>query len=154
VFPEPQILLTEVPKLAGTDGRKMSKSYGNAIFLKDSPQTIKQNISTMVTDTRRKRKSDPGEPDDCPVFTLHRAFVPKETQEELAQSCRKAAIGCLDCKGVVIDSLIRLFEPYREKRKYYEKNPQAVRDILEEGGRKARRIAEKTMNEVRAAIGL
>ena len=154
VFPEPQILLTEVPKLAGTDGRKMSKSYGNAIFLKDSPETIKQKISTMVTDTRRKRKNDPGEPDDCPVFTLHRAFVPKETQEELAHSCRKAAIGCLDCKGVVIDSLIRLFEPYREKRKYYEKNPQAVRDILEEGGRKARRIAEKTMNEVRAAIGL
>ena len=154
VFPEPQILLTEVPKLAGTDGRKMSKSYGNAIFLKDSPETIKQKISTMVTDTRRKRKNDPGEPDDCPVFTLHRAFVPKERQEELAQSCRKAAIGCLDCKRVVIDSLIRLFEPYREKRKYYEKNPQAVRDILEEGGRKARRIAEKTMNEVRAAIGL
>jgi tryptophanyl-tRNA synthetase len=108
----------------------------------------------LVTDTRRKRKRDPGEPDDCPVFTLHKAFVPKEKQEELAQSCRKASIGCLDCKRVVIDALIRLFEPYREKRIYYEKNPQAVRDIFEEGSRKARRIAEKTMSEVRAAIGL
>jgi len=98
VFPEPQILLTEVPKLAGTDGRKMSKSYGNAIYLKDSPETIKKKISPMVTDTRRKRRTDPGEPDDCPVFTLHKAFVPEAKRQELAAGCRTASIGCLECK--------------------------------------------------------
>jgi len=154
VFPEPQILLTEIPKLAGTDGRKMSKSYGNAIFLKDSPQVIRQKISTMITDTRRKRRTDPGVPEDCPVFTLHKAFVAKNKQEELARDCRAAALGCLDCKKVVIDSLIQLFEPYREKRKYYEKHPQVVRDIYEEGNKNARQAAQKTMEEVRAAIGL
>ena len=153
VFPEPQILLTEVPKLAGTDGRKMSKSYENAIYLKDSPPVIREKISTMVTDTRRKRRTDKGEPADCPVFSLHKAFVPKEKQDELAAGCRSASVGCLECKKVVIDSLIELFAPYREKRKYFEKNPQLVRDIFEEGSRRARRIAGQTLEDVHAAIG-
>jgi tryptophanyl-tRNA synthetase len=154
IFPEPQILLTEVPKLAGTDGRKMSKSYSNAIYLKDSPETIKQKISPMITDTRRKRRSDPGEPDDCPVFTLHRAFVPESQREELAAACRKAAIGCLECKKVVIDALIQEFAGFREKRSYYEKNPSLVWEIFEEGNKKAREVAKKTMEEVRPALGL
>ena len=153
VFPEPQILLTEVPKLAGTDGRKMSKSYENAIYLKDSPPVIREKISTMVTDTRRKRRTDKGEPADCPVFSLHKAFVPKEKQDELAAGCRSASVGCLECKKVVIDSLIELFAPYREKRKYFEKNPQLVWDIFEEGSRRARRIAGQTLEDVHAAIG-
>ena len=153
IFPEPQTLLTEVPRLAGTDGRKMSKSFGNAIYLKDSPAIIRQKIAPMVTDTRRMRRSDPGEPEDCPVFTLHKAFVPKDKQDEIGQGCRTAGIGCLDCKKVVIDTLIAMLAPFREKRKQFEKNPQRIRDILEEGNRKARRVAEQTMNEVRAALG-
>ena len=154
VFPEPQMLLTEVPKLAGTDGRKMSKSFGNAIYLKDSEEVIRKKISPMVTDTRRKRRPDPGEPDDCPVFTLHRAFVSKETRDGLAADCRSAKVGCLECKRVVIDSLIRLLTPYWEKRKSYEANPTRVWDILEEGNSRARRAAQKTMEDVRSAIGL
>lgn len=154
VFPEPQMLLTEVPKLAGTDGRKMSKSYGNAIYLKDSPETIRKKISPMVTDTRRKRRSDPGEPDDCPVFTLHKAFVPEEKRAELAGACRSAAIGCLECKKVVIEALIQEFASFREKRIYYEKHPKLVWEIFEAGNKKAREVAGKTMAEVREAMGL
>jgi tryptophanyl-tRNA synthetase len=153
VFPEPQTLLTETPRLAGTDGRKMSKSFGNAIYLKDSPEVIREKISTMVTDTRRKRRSDPGVPEDCPVFTLHTAFVEKKRRDELARECRRAGIGCLECKSVVIDSLIRFLTPYWQKRAVYENNPERVREILEEGNRRARKVAQKTMEEVRAGIG-
>lgn len=154
VFPEPQILLTEVPKLAGTDGRKMSKSYGNAIYLKDSEEIIRKKISTMMTDTRRKRRADPGVPDDCPTFTLHKAFVTEEKIRELETGCRTATIGCLECKDVVIESLIRILSPFWEKRKKYERHPQLVWDTLEQGNKKARRVAQKTMEEVRLAIGL
>jgi tryptophanyl-tRNA synthetase len=154
VFPEPQILLTEVPKLAGTDGRKMSNSYSNTINLDDSPDMIRQKIAPMMTDTRRKRKTDPGEPDDCPVFTLHKAFVDEEKRKQLAQGCRTAGIGCLECKDVVIKSINDLLSPYREKKRKFEKNPQLVWDILEEGNKKARKAAQETMEEVRAAIGI
>lgn len=152
-FPEPQTLLSEVPKLAGTDGRKMSKSYGNAIFLQDPPQTMRQKIETMMTDARRKRRTDPGEPEDCPAFTLHKAFVSQEKREELAQGCRTAGIGCLECKNVVIDRLDEILSPYREKRKTLEKNHKLVWDILEEGNGRARDAAQKTMEEVRARLG-
>lgn len=154
VFPEPQILLTEVPKLAGTDGRKMSKSFGNAIYLKDSAEIIREKISTMMTDTRRKRRTDPGVPDDCPVFTLHKAFVTEKERKELDKGCRTAVIGCLECKNVLIESLIRILSPFWEKREKFERNPQLVWDILEEGNKKARQVAQKTMVEVRSAIGL
>ncbi|HRD02938.1 MAG TPA: tryptophan--tRNA ligase [Candidatus Saccharicenans sp.] len=154
VFPEPQILLTEVPKLAGTDGRKMSKSYGNAIYLKDSPEIIKKKISPMVTDTRRKRRTDPGEPDDCPVFTLHKAFVPEIERQALAAGCRTASIGCLECKKVVIEALIAEFEAFRQKRNYYEKHPDEVWAIFNEGSTRAREVARKTMEEVRQVLGL
>jgi tryptophanyl-tRNA synthetase len=153
VFPEPQQMLTETPWLAGTDGRKMSKSFGNAIYLKDPPEVIREKIAPMVTDTRRKRRSDPGEPDDCPVFTLHRAFVEKERRQELAAECRRAGIGCLECKNVVIESLIQLLTPYWEKRALYEKDPAKVWAILEEGNGRARRAAQKTMEAVRDAVG-
>jgi tryptophanyl-tRNA synthetase len=152
IFPEPQMLLTEVPKLAGTDGRKMSKSFGNAINLKDSRQEIRQKISTMMTDIRRKRRSDPGVPEDCPVFTLHKAFVEKEKREEMAEGCRKAGIGCLECKNVVIDSIINILNPFWEKRRVLENNPQLVWEILEEGNTRARQVAQKTMEEVRSAL--
>jgi len=153
IFPEPQILLTEVPRLAGTDGRKMSKSFGNAIYLKDSPDVIRHKIAPMTTDTRRMRRTDPGEPNDCPVFTLHKAFVAKQKHEEIARGCRTAGIGCLDCKKIVIESLIQTLTPYWERRAKYEKNPRLIWDILEEGNKKARRAAEQTMDEVRAALG-
>jgi tryptophanyl-tRNA synthetase len=154
VFPEPQILLTEVPKLAGTDGRKMSKSYGNAIYLKDSPETIKKKISPMVTDTRRKRRTDPGEPDDCPVFTLHKAFVTEAKRQELAAGCRTASIGCLECKKVVIEALINDFETFRQKRHYFNKHPDEVWTIFDEGSDRAREVARQTMEEVRQVLGL
>ncbi len=153
VFPEPKMLLTEVPKLAGTDGRKMSKSYGNAIYLKDSAEVIRAKISPMVTDTRRKRRSDPGEPNDCPVFTLHKAFVPAAEREALAVGCRTATIGCLECKKVVIDRLIEFLTPYWERRKALEAEPGRVWDILAAGNAKAARTARKTMEDVRSAIG-
>jgi tryptophanyl-tRNA synthetase len=153
VFPEPQMLLTETPRLAGTDGRKMSKSFGNAVYLKDPPEVIRQKISTMVTDTRRKRRSDPGEPAACPTFTLHAAFVEKASREELAKGCRTAGIGCLACKAVVIERLIEMLERYREKRTEFEKAPARVWEILDEGNRRAREAARATMDEVRAALG-
>ena len=153
VFPEPQQMLTETPWLAGTDGRKMSKSFGNAIYLKDSPTVIKEKIGPMVTDTRRKRRSDPGEPDDCPVFSLHRAFVEKGPREELATECRRAGIGCLECKDVLIQSLVGLLTPYWEKRSFYEKHPAQVWAVLEEGNARARRAAQKTMEAVQDALG-
>jgi len=154
IFPEPQILLTEVPKLAGTDGRKMSNSLNNTIYLIDPPEVIRKKISPMVTDVRRKRRSDPGVPEDCPVFTLHKAFLDEKKREELADGCRTAGIGCLECKNVIIDRLIEILTPFQEKRREYDKNPQLVWDTIEEGNRKARKKAQKTMEEVRAAIGL
>ena len=153
VFPEPKMLLTEVPKLSGTDGRKMSKSFGNSIDLKDSRDVIRQKISTMKTDVRRKRRSDPGDPDDCPVFTLHKAFLSKDKRDELAEGCRKAGIGCLDCKNVVIERIIHILNPFWEKRRVLESNPDLVWEILEEGNKRARKDAQKTMEEVRSAIG-
>lgn len=153
VFPEPKMLLTEVPKLAGTDGRKMSKSYGNAIYLKDTAEVIRTKIFPMVTDTRRKRRSDPGEPNDCPVFTLHRAFVAPAARDALATGCRAATVGCLECKKVVIDGLVEFLTPYWERRKTLEAEPGRVRDILEAGNAKAARTARKTMEDVRSAIG-
>jgi tryptophanyl-tRNA synthetase len=131
----------------------MSKSFGNAVYLKDPPEVIRQKLSTMTTDTRRKRRSDPGEPDDCPVFTLHRAFVDKAKREELAVECRRAGIGCLECKQVVIDSLEILLQPFRGKRARFENDPKLVGDILAAGRDKARAVAAKTMEEVRDSLG-
>jgi len=153
VFPEPQIMLTEVPRLAGTDGRKMSKSFHNAINLKDSPEVIKNKISTMMTDTRRKRRKDPGNPEDCPVFTLHKAFVPQNKRKEIIQGCRNASIGCLECKQVIIDALTQELSDFRAQRKKYEENPDQVWEILEKGNQKARKKARATMEEVREKIG-
>jgi len=153
VFPEPQTLLTEVPRLAGTDGRKMSKSYGNAIYLKDDAETIRQKIMPMVTDTRRVRRSDPGEPNDCPVFTLHRAFVPKEKQDEIAGGCRTAGIGCRDCKAVLLEYLFRFLEPVWERRRRFEEHPEKIWEIFEAGNVRARQAAQATMVDVRNALG-
>jgi tryptophanyl-tRNA synthetase len=153
IFPEPETLLTEVPRLAGTDGRKMSKSFGNTILIKDPPEVIRAKILPMVTDTRRMRRSDPGEPNDCPVFTLHRAFVPQAERDQAAHGCRTAGIGCRDCKKVVLDHLLKELAPIQARRADYERHPARVWDILAAGNTKARQTASATMAEVRAALG-
>jgi len=152
VFPEPQTLLTEAKRIPGTDGRKMSKSYGNAVYMKDDPETIRQKIRPMVTDPARKRRTDPGNPDVCPVFDLHKAFSPAETQAWSAEGCRTAGIGCLDCKGRLIDHLLERLAPVHARRPDLASRPDTVWDILLEGSKRARAVAQATMDEVRAAM--
>jgi tryptophanyl-tRNA synthetase len=152
VFPEPQTLLTEAKRIPGTDGRKMSKSYGNAIFLKDDPATVREKLRTMVTDPARKRRTDPGDPDVCPVFDLHRAFSPKETQAWSAAGCRSAGIGCLDCKAKLAEHMLERLAGIHARRPELEKRPDTVWDILLEGSKRAREVAEATMEDVRGAM--
>ena len=152
-FPEPQPKLTEVPKVPGTDGRKMSKSYGNAIYLADTPEEIWNKIRPMVTDTNRKRKTDPGDPDRCPVFALHLAFTPEEQREEIITSCKSAAFGCIDCKKILYKWMMQELEPVIEARRYWEARRDEVLDILKEGAKKAREVATATMDEVRTLMG-
>ena len=152
VFPEPKTLLTEVPRVPGTDGRKMSKSYGNAVFLKDSPDVVRQKLKPMVTDPARKRRTDPGNPDICPVFDLHKAFSSKETQAWAAAGCRTAGIGCLDCKGKLIDHLLQRLEGIHARRPEFAARPDTVWDILRAGSDRAREVARATMEQVRSAM--
>jgi tryptophanyl-tRNA synthetase len=154
IFPEPEALLTSAPRLPGTDGRKMSKSYGNAIFLTDPPDVVSKKLATMVTDPARKRRSDPGNPDVCPVFDLHKIFSAQETIDRVNRECRTAEIGCVDCKKLVAGHLNTFLAPIQERRKPYEQNPQKVWDVLEEGTAKARAVAQTTMAEARAAVRL
>jgi len=152
VFPEPQTLLTEAKRIPGTDGRKMSKSYGNAIFLKDDPETVKQKLRTMMTDPARQRRTDPGDPDNCPVFDLHRAFSPADTREWAAAGCRSAGIGCLDCKARLAEHMLERLAGVHARRPELAKRPDTVWDILIEGSKKAREVAEATMEDVRGAM--
>ena len=152
VFPEPQTLLTEAKRIPGTDGRKMSKSYGNAIFLKDDPETVRQKLRPMVTDPARKRRTDPGDPDNCPVFDLHRAFSPAGTQEWAAAGCRSAGIGCLDCKAKLAEHVLERLAGVHARRPELAKRPDTVWDILVEGSKRAREVAEATMEDVRGAM--
>lgn len=154
IFPEPEALLTSAPRLPGTDGRKMSKSYGNAIFLTDPPETVSKKLATMVTDPARQRRSDPGNPDVCPVFDVHKIFSAPETIDRVNRECRTAEIGCVDCKKLAAGHLNAFLAPIQERRKPYEQNPQAVWDILEDGTERARKVAQKTMAEVRQAVNL
>ncbi len=154
IFPEPEALLTSAPRLRGTDGRKMSKSYNNAIFLTDAPEVVSKKLATMMTDPARKRRSDPGNPDVCPVFDLHKVFSAPETIERVNRECRTAEIGCVDCKKLAAGHLNAFLAPIQERRKPYEQNPQQVWDILEAGTEKARAVAQATMQEVRAAVKL
>jgi tryptophanyl-tRNA synthetase len=152
VFPEPKTLLTRTPRIPGTDGRKMSKSYGNAIYLKDPPEVVREKIKPMITDPARKRRIDPGDPEICPVFDLHKAFSPPETQAWAADGCRTAGIGCLDCKGALLDHLLHRLEGIHARRPEYAAHPDRVWEILGEGSRRARAVARATMDEVRAAM--
>ncbi len=154
VFPEPTALLTETPKVLGIDGRKMSKSYGNAIFLSESAEETSKKIMSMVTDTQRPRRTDPGEPDRCVAFTLHRLYTPEEEQARIVKECRGAEIGCVDCKKILAGNVVKELAPFREKRAELASQPELVKQILEEGNLHASTEAAKTMQEVRKAIRL
>jgi len=154
VFPEPKPLLTPAAKLPGTDGRKMSKSYDNTILLSEPESSLRSKLKTMVTDPARVRRSDPGNPDVCPVGDLHKIFSSPETMSKVYDGCRSAGIGCIECKGWAADSLWKVLEPIQERRAKYEADPKLAWEILEAGSAKARVAAEATMNEVRAATNL
>jgi len=154
VFPEPQALLTSTPRVRGTDGRRMSKSYGNSILISDPPEVVREKAAAMMTDPARKRRTDPGNPDICPVFDLHKIFSKKETIDQVNRECRTAEIGCVDCKKLMAQHLNCALAPIQERREPYEKKPQQVWDVLEAGTNKARKVAQATMAEVRAAVKL
>jgi len=152
VFPEPESILTETPKILGTDGRKMSKSYDNAIFLADSLDDIFAKTAQMFTDPQRARRSDPGNPEVCNVFEFHKIYSDKETVKTIDHECRNAQIGCVECKQKMAQNLIDALEPIRAKREYYQARPQLVDEIIFEGSNKARKVAQQTMAEVKTAI--
>ena len=154
VFPEPQTLLTPAAKLPGTDGRKMSKSYGNTIMLADPEPVVRQKLKTMVTDPARVRRTDPGNPDVCPVGDLHKIFSSKETIAKVDTGCRSAGIGCIECKSWAADALVQLLNPIQERRKKFETNPRLAWDILEAGSERARKTTGETMKDVRASMGM
>jgi tryptophanyl-tRNA synthetase len=154
ILPEPQVLLTPSPKLPGTDGRKMSKSYGNTILLSDSEKDIRSKLKTMVTDPARVRRGDPGNPDVCPVFDLHKIFSSEQTRQQVRQGCTTAGIGCIECKGWLADAVVKELAPIRERRARLEANPDEVDAILADGNARANKRAERTMREIRSAVGL
>src|SRR5918994_4175986 len=154
VFPEPEALLTETQKLPGLDGRKMSKSYNNAVFLSDTPKEIDQKLSRMMTDPARVKRTDPGEPEKCPAFELHKIYCTPEEIEYVSKGCRTAGIGCLECKKVMIKHVIAELAPIQEKRAALEKRPEEVQDVLAAGNRMAQQKAAETMTEVRETLGL
>jgi tryptophanyl-tRNA synthetase len=154
IFPEPKSLLTIAPKLPGTDGRKMSKSYGNTIMLTDPETVVRQKLKTMVTDPARVRRTDPGNPDVCPVGDLHKIFSGRETLEKVYAGCRSAGIGCIECKGWAADALVQLLTPMQERRRKFEENPRLAWDILQDGTHRARKAAAQTMAAVRDAMGM
>jgi len=154
ILPEPDVLLTQTPKVPGLDGRKMSKSYQNTIGLREDPDAVAKKLKTMQTDPARVRRTDPGNPDKCPVFDLHKVYSSSETQSFAANGCRSAGIGCIECKKPLIDAVVSEIEGIRRRAKDYEDNRDMVRSLLSAGAEKARDTARDTMQEVRAAMGL
>ena len=154
ILPEPQTLLTEDSVMPGLDGNKMSKSYGNTITLREDSDSVAQKIKTMTTDPARVRRNDPGEPDRCPVFSLHKIYSDDKTREWATTGCTSAGIGCIDCKKPLIDAILVEQQPMRERAQQYEENPELVKSIVAEGCEKARIIAKSTLEDVRLAMGL
>ncbi|MBW1739906.1 MAG: tryptophan--tRNA ligase [Deltaproteobacteria bacterium] len=152
IFPVPETILTETPKILGIDRRKMSKSYDNAIFLSDTPKEVRSKVGQMITDPQRARRNDPGNPDVCNVFSFHQLYSDQKTIQRIDQACREAQIGCVECKQMMAENLIQALEPIRDQRSYYEAHPDTVRAIIEDGNRKAQAVAHNTMEQVRAAI--
>ena len=153
ILPEPQALLTSAPVLPGLDGRKMSKSYNNAIQLREEPDVVEEKVRTMVTDPARVRRTDPGDPEKCPVFALHAVYSDDDVKTWAADGCRRASIGCIDCKGPLIDAINREQVPIIERAGQFE-NRDVVRNILLEGSEKARDEARETIDDVKAAVGM
>ncbi len=154
ILVEPGALLTEASRMPGLDGQKMSKSYGNTIALREDEDSIRKKIRTMQTDPARVRRTDPGEPEKCPVWEFHRIYSSDEVKAWVQAGCRSAGIGCLECKQPVIDAVLREQEPMRERARMYEEDPQLVKNIIADGCEKARKLAQETMRDVREAIGL
>jgi tryptophanyl-tRNA synthetase len=152
VFPIPEVILTPTAKILGTDRRKMSKSYGNAIYISDADEEIENKVEQMITDPQRARIKDPGNPDICNVFSFHEIYTDPETVKQISTDCRSANIGCVDCKKLMAANLIKGLKPIKTKRKALESDIQKVREIVEEGNKRARAIARETMAEVREAV--
>ena len=154
ILTEPQALHTEVTKLPGLDGAKMSKSYGNAVLMRDAPADVTKKIRGMVTDPARVRRTDPGDPDKCPVWNFHKVYSDAATRDWVVQGCKSAGIGCLECKQPVVDAIIAEQQPWRERAETYLANPKQVHWIVEMGTERARTVAKQTMRDVREAMGL
>ncbi len=154
ILPEPQALLTPTAKMPGLDGQKMSKSYHNTITLRDDPETVEKKVRTMPTDPARVRRTDPGNPDKCPVWPFHQIYSSTEAHQWVAEGCRAGSIGCLDCKQLVINGMQEELTPIRERAAEYSANEKLVQNIVAEGSEKARCVVRKTMEEVRSAMGL
>ena len=158
VLQQPDVILTETPRVPGTDGRRMAKSYGNAIWLSDTPEEIRKKAHNMMTDPQRVRRTDPGRPEVCPVFAYHNLFPENKSAEDYARiarvnrECRTAEIGCVDCKKLMADALVKWIAPIQERRAKYEANPAEVWNVLEDGSRRAKKVAEQTMARVRKAV--
>ena len=152
IFPIPEPLLTSVPKLLGIDGRKMSKSYDNSIYISDRGEVLQTKVSSMFTDPQRMRKKDPGNPEICNVFTFHGLYSDEETVKEIDAGCRKAAIGCTDCKKMLARRIAAELAPIHERMDYYTNHMNEIHEIIAEGNRKAERIAGQTLEEVRTAV--
>ena len=154
ILPEPEVLLTATPKVTGLDGRKMSKSYGNTIGLREDPDTVAAKLKTMQTDPARVRRTDPGDPEKCPVWDLHKLYSSDEVLKWVDHGCRTATIGCLECKKPLIDRVVEEISGMRQRAQEYEDNPDLVRGIIAEGCEKAREVASQTLDDVKQAIGL
>ena len=154
ILPEPQVLLTPSPKLPGLDGRKMSKSYNNFISLSEPEPELRAKLKTMVTDPARVRRDDPGNPDICPVFDLHKVFSTESVQAEAAAGCRSASIGCIECKGWVADAIVERIAPIQAHRRDLESRPSVIQDVLANGCTRATKRAQQTLDEVQLAMGL
>jgi tryptophanyl-tRNA synthetase len=154
ILPEPAVLLTEVSKLPGLDGEKMSKSYGNTIAMREEPKQVEHKIRRMPTDPKRVRRTDPGTPEDCPVWQFHQVYSDQATRDWVVQGCTTAGIGCLDCKQPVIESILKEQQPWRDRAEQYLANPKQVHWIVEMGTERARTVARQTMKDVREAMGL
>jgi len=154
ILPEPQALLTEASVMTGLDGQKMSKSYGNTITLREAPDSVDKKIKTMTTDPARVRRTDPGDPDKCPVFKLHEVYSDEDRRQWVREGCTSAGIGCIDCKKPLIEAVLAEQQPMRERARQYEENPDLVKSIIAEGCEKARSVAKSTLEEVRTAMGL
>jgi tryptophanyl-tRNA synthetase len=154
ILPEPQVLLTASPKVPGLDGRKMSKSYGNTIGLREEPDSVTRKLKAMQTDPARVRRSDPGNPEKCPVFDLHRIYSDESTRSWVSAGCTSAGIGCLECKKPLIDKIVAEVSAMRERAREYQDNPELVRNLVAEGAEKARESARETLDDVRRAMHL